>query len=68
MLGDEYYDLTSNPHFPDGFSLESILINADTISSQLRRNDRFIPEREKISTLQEEIDNIKNSNNILLPQ
>ena len=69
MLGDEYDDLTFNPSFPDGVCLESIRLNADTISSQLRRNDRLILEREQqISSLQDEMDNIISLNNDLLWQ
>ena len=69
MLGDEYDDLTFNPRFPDGLFLESIRMNADTISSQLRRNDRLILEREQqISSLQDEMDNIISLNNDLLWQ
>ena len=68
-LGDEYDDLTFNPSFPDGVCLESIRLNADTISSQLRRNDRLILEREQqISSLQDEMDNIISLNNDLLWQ
>ena len=45
------------------------IINAYTISSQLRRNDRLILEREEqIATLQEEMDNITRLNNELLWQ
>lgn len=69
MLGDEYDDLTFNPSFPDGLCLESIRMNADNISSQLRRNDRLILEREQqISELQDEMDNIISLNNDILWQ
>ena len=69
MLGDEYDDLTFNPQFPDGLCLESIRLNADTISIQLRRNDRLVLEREQnIASLQEEMNNIIRLNNDLLWQ
>ena len=44
-------------------------MSADNISSQLRRNDRLILEREQqISELQDEMDNIISLNNDLLWQ